>query len=65
MELTPEIEQEFIERHTYSNLNDDERVKIFQFNRNEGDINLIIDRVKQCREIINEIETNNQNIIQL
>lgn len=65
MELTPEIEQEFIERHTYSNLNDDQRVKIFEFNRNEDDINLIIDRVKECRKIIEVIETNNQNIIQL
>jgi hypothetical protein len=65
IELTPEIEQEFIERHTYSNLHDHERVKIFEFERNNADIALIIERVQECREILKEIESNNKNIVKL
>lgn len=63
IELTEEIENDFIERHTYSNLHDHERVKIFQFERDNDFINNIIARVKECREVITEIEKNNKNIV--
>lgn len=53
-ELSPEIMSEFREKMTYDNIPIEHKIKVFNVERNESDINSIIERVKMCRIYMNE-----------
>lgn len=49
-----EIQNEFIKKMTYDDIDPKLKIKVFEFERNDADIKLIYDRVEQCREIIKD-----------
>lgn len=65
IELTEEIENEFIELHQYSHYPIEQRVKIFKFKRDIDYIVFIKERVEEVREYLHEIETQTKNIVEL
>lgn len=46
---------DFIQKMTYSDILPSDKIRIFDIDRNDEDIQRIIDRVKLCREYINQI----------
>ena len=54
-ELDEDIMNEFIEKHTYSNLPDNLRIKIYDIQRDDNAIKSIENRVIECRTYINEL----------
>lgn len=54
-ELDEDIYLQFVEKMTYPNIPDHQKIKVFEISKNEEDIALIIDRVKECREFINKL----------
>lgn len=50
--LNDEILDKFTRRMTYPNIDNKYKIKVFEFQRNEKEIDLIISRVKECRDII-------------
>lgn len=54
-EVSMDIYDEVKERMTYSHLPDHLRIKIFQIERNESDIDLIRERVEMCRSYISKL----------
>jgi len=57
-ELSKEMHQEFIDRMTYPDISDDLKIKIFEFKRNQNDINKIKGQVIKCRKYIKELLNN-------
>jgi len=55
IELSPEIVQEFKERMTYPNIDEKYKIKTFQVDRSDADIEFIKQRVLLCREYIKTI----------
>lgn len=57
-ELQTKVLEEFTKRMTYSDIPNKDRIKVFEFDRNQDDINEIKERVELCREYIKQIEEN-------
>jgi len=53
-QLSPEIMEDFRLKMTYSNIPLNHKIKVFDVVRSESDINAIIERVKMCREYIEQ-----------
>ena len=54
-DLDGHILKQFEERMTYNDIDPEKRVKVFEIQRNEDDINKIISRVEECREYIKKL----------
>ena len=53
---TPEyLQYNELDAHDYTNLDLKYRVKIFEIERNDEDIERLYDRIKECREYLNQI----------
>jgi len=55
-ELDEKIYDQFKAKMTYSDIPIEDRIKRFSFERNQDDIDLIIERVKECRELIETLK---------
>lgn len=55
-ELDEDVYNSFLKKMTYDDLPDEKRIKIFEFDRNDKDIILIEERVKECREYLETIK---------
>lgn len=60
-ELEMSIYEKFIAKMTYSDIPNKHKIKVYKFDRNQNDIDKIIERVKLCRNYINELVVN-QNL---
>jgi hypothetical protein len=50
------ILQQFIERSTYDEIPDEKRIKVFDIERNDKDIDKLKERVLECRYYINKLD---------
>ena len=55
-ELDVDVYKNFIDKMTYENISDDLKIKVFEIERNQSDIDLIIERVNECREYIETLK---------
>jgi hypothetical protein len=51
-ELDQDVYKRFVDKMTYPNIPMDKKIKVFEIQRNDSDIEKIIGRVKECREYI-------------
>lgn len=54
IDIDPELEEEIRASFTYDSIPLESRIKIFTINRNEEAIDSIYERVKECRDFINQ-----------
>jgi len=59
-ELEMSIYDKFIAKMTYPDIPNEHKIKVYEFDRNEKDIEEIIKRVKLCREYIDELKEINK-----
>lgn len=52
-----EVYQQFVDKMTYTNIEDKYKIKIFDIEYNEEDVQKIIERVKECRTYIEQLCT--------
>lgn len=55
-DLDDKLYQKFLDKMTFGNVPDKYRIKVFDIARNDGDIEQIKERVKQCRQFINSLK---------
>jgi len=58
-DVSEDMYQEFVDKMTYSNIPDKYRIKIFDVNRNDTDIELIKQQVIKCRMYIKSLTNGN------
>lgn len=55
-EVDQDLYDKFVEKMTYPNIEDKYKIKVFDIERNQEDINKINERVIACREFINQLK---------
>lgn len=55
-EVDQELYDEFVAKLTYPDIPEEHKIKVFDIERNDADIQLIRDRVAECREFINQLK---------
>ena len=55
-ELSEKVYDDFVEKMTYSDIEDKYKIKVFEFDRNQSDIDAIKKRVEMCRDYIKTIK---------
>lgn len=58
-----DVYDELKAKMTYTDIDDDKKIKIFEFNRSEEAIERIKDRVKSCRSFVSELVKSNKMTI--
>lgn len=58
-DLDYDIYKKFADRMIYDDIEDKHKIKVFEIERNQSDINFIYDRVKLCRGYINNLINSN------
>ena len=53
--LTDEVLKEYKDKMTYPSIDDKYKIKVYSIEKNQEDINSIIERVKECNEYINQL----------
>ena len=56
--LTDEILKEYKDKMTYPSIDNKYKIKVYEIEKNQDDINSIIERVKECNQYINQLITN-------
>jgi hypothetical protein len=56
--LTDEILKEYKDKMTYPSIDNKYKIKVYEIEKNQDDINSIIERVMECNIYINQLITN-------